>query len=466
MEKVKQLDSSVSMPLHEYQERAVQFCLEKKQAYLAMDMGLGKTRVSLELIRRTKTKALVVAPLRGVHSTWPQECKKWTSELTCNILHGSEKSFKKEADLYIINPEGMKWLYGELKKIYDKTGKLPFTTLIIDEGSMWKSSDTKRFDVMKALLPVFTDYKLILSGTPSPNSLMDLWSQYYLLDYGESLYENAYRFRAKYFHQVDYNGFKYGLNDGADKQIYERIAPRTFRLDAKDYLDMPDIIHNSISVEMPATCRVAYSKLESEFFMEFEEGRVDAFNSASLSSKLRQFIQGGLYYAPEEGQERMYQPIHRVKLDALRDLMDEHVGEPILCAIQFRFELDMLRQAFPDAPVIVGGCSATESARAIDSWNCGDIPLLICHPASLSHSVNLQTGGHIVLWYGLPWSLEHYQQLNARLYRQGQQHAVIIHHLVMEDTIDEAIMKALAAKDKTQSSLLNYLREYHHEQVD
>jgi SNF2 family DNA or RNA helicase len=312
------------------------------------------------------------------------------------------------------------------------------------------------------MLPVF-DHKIILSGTPSPNSLMNLWSQYYLLDHGEALYESYYRFRNKFFHQLDHNGFKWGLNPGADKEIYERIAPRTFRLDAADYLEMPDLIRNSVICELPKATLSQYKKLEDEFFMEFDEGRVEAFNAASLSSKLRQFIQGGLYHEDTPGTDRMYQPIHMVKLDALRDLMDAHTDEPILCAIQFKFELQILRKAFPEAPAIVGGTHANESTRYIEQWNKGEIPLLICHPASLSHSVNLQTGGHIVLWYGLPWSLEHYQQLNARLYRQGQQHAVVIHHLVMQDTVDEAIMKALDTKDKGQRALLNYLREYKHE---
>lgn len=454
------------LPLHDYQCRAIEFCEAHRQAYLAVDMGLGKTRVSLELMRRNKRKALVIAPLRGVLSTWPQECKKWTPELTCVTLHGTEKTTKlrQDADLYIINPEGMKWLYKELQKIYAKSKTLPFTELIVDEGSMWKSSSTKRFDILKTLLPIFKDFKIILSGTPAPNSLMDLWSQYYLLDFGQALCENFYRFRSKFFHPVDYQGFQFGLNDGAERQIYERIAPRTFRLDAKDYLDMPDIIYNAITVEMPDSIKKRYKQLEDQFFIEFDEGRIDAFNAASLSTKLRQFIQGGLYYLDTPGEDRLYQPIHKVKLQALQDLVLEHTNEPILCAIQFRFELDMLLKAFPDTPAIVGGCDAKVSAKYIDLWNRGDLPLLICHPASLSHSVNLQTGGHIVLWYGLSWSLEKYQQLNARLYRQGQQHAVIIHHLVMQDTIDEVVMQALERKDKTQASLLNYLKEYHNGQ--
>lgn len=451
-------------PRHEYQNRAMQFCAEKRRAYLAIDMGLGKTRITLDLLAACQKKALVIAPLRGVYSTWPEECEKWTPHLTYQILHGpaKESALNKEADLYFMNPEGIKWLYKALVQYYKIHKSVPFTELIIDEGSMWKSASTKRFETLKYMLPIFQDLRIVLSGTPAPNSLMDLWSQYYILDEGKSLFDSYYRFRATYFYQIDHNGYYWGLNQGSRETIHKSIAPRTFRLDAKDYLDMPDYIPRIINLELKKKTLLQYKKLEKDFFLEMEGTNLEAFNAAALSNKLRQFIQGGMYTdAPgETSGRRPWMPIHDLKIEALKEVLES--GQSILCAIQFKFELEMIRKAFPKMtiPVIAGGAKPKDVARYIREWNSGETHLLLCHPASLSHSVNIQTGGHIIVWFGLPWSLEQYQQLTGRLYRQGQKHAVVAHHFLIKNTVDEAVYKALTRKDDTQKRLLDYLNEY------
>lgn len=419
-----------------------------------VDLGLGKTLITLMAKNNIKEPLLVVAPLRPLYSTWPAEVAKWFPEMKVSMLHGKDKDYNliQPADIYLINPEGFQWLERKAQKL-----KLPFKHIAIDEGTVWKSSTTARFKIMRRLLSSF-HHRFILSGTPNPQSLMDLWSQYYLLDGGKRLGRNIGMYRAKYFNLFLVNNQfpEYTPKVGALESIMEAVADITYRLDADDHLVMPDLVSNKIPLELTPVLKKQYKEFEKDFILEYGDIEVEAFNTAALSSKLRQFVQGGIYVG--QGKDRTWEQLHTIRVEALKSLIEE-TGQPILCAIQFKFELEMLRTAFGNVPYIGGGVSAKEGDRIIGQWNDGKLPLLICHPKALSHGANLQSGGSIVLWYGLTWSLEQYLQLNARLYRQGQLKTVVIHHFVMSGTIDERVADALVKKENVQQAVLDYMRE-------
>lgn len=455
------------MKLHKYQEDALAFSLQHSNCYLALDMGLGKTAIALYWAERKPRASLVIAPLRTIYSSWPEEIAKWTPNQTYTVLHGKDKNERlgDNVDLYLLNYDGLPWFYDALKRYYKVTGKIPFRSVVLDEGSMVKSSSTKRFKILKQLRDIFHHGRLILSGTPAPNSLLDLWSQYYFLDKGVRLSAFITHYRREHFYQVDRMGFIWNLRKGQDKIIYKKIEDITYRLDAADHLDLPERIDNIIKVKMPAKAMKVYKHLEDEFFLDIEGDSgtttVLAPSAVALSMKLRQIVQGAVY-TDQPGTitgPRQYEIFHKEKLKALEEIVEASAGQGILCAIQFKFELAMIKKKFPKAPVIAGGTSAQEAGSLIKKWNKGEIPLLLCHPASLSHGVNLQTGSHIIIWYGLTWSLEQYLQFNARLHRQGQRNTVVVHHLVMQDTIDMQVMKALKNKFKGQNELLQYLKE-------
>ena len=451
------------MKPHEYQIRGKEFWLANPCAYFAVDMGLGKTLMTLLALKEIAKPALIIAPVRTIHTTWPEEIVKWGFDFEFEIIHGKDKAaaLKRKADVYITNFETIPFIYDQLVSLVEQKKPLPFEVCVIDEGSMIKSSATQRFKYLKALRNVFPKYRLILSGTPAPNTLMDLWSQYYWLTDGKALGQRVTHFRNKFFTHIK-QAFQWNLNDGADKKIYKAITPYTFRLDAKDYLDLPDLIQNEIKLKLPKKLESQYKELEANFFLELNGVEHEAFNRASLSMKLRQFLQGGLYYAKDEC-DRNGKPlrgttfIHDLKLKALQELVNETPG-PVLTTIQFKFELDIIRRSYPNVAVIAGGTSAKVAAAYIREWNKGNIPLLVCHPASISHGVNLQTGGCTICWYGMTWSLEQYLQFNARLHRQGQKKAVTVHHLLFEGTVDEKVYKAIAKKNMNQRKLLDYLR--------
>ena len=443
------------MKPHKYQQHAVQFALDSGVCFWMVDMGLGKTLMTLLAQNHIDEPMLVIAPLRPLYSTWPDEIKKWFPGKTFVILHGKDKdyNYSQNADFYLMNPHGIKWLDGKMSKL-----KPRFKHLVVDESSQWKSHSTKRFKLLKRHLYRFK-HRFLLSGTPSPQGLMDLWSQYYILDGGKRLGKSITKFRAKYFdlYLVNNQFPQYTPKPGALEKVMGEVRDITFRLDACDHIELPDIVYNNINLTLNRSLMDQYRQLEKDFLLEIGQIEVEAFNSASLSSKLRQFIQGGLYDG--EGKDRTWHQVHTLRVDALEALIEE-TSQPILCAIQFRFELEMLRARFGNSvPYIGGGVSALAGAKTIESWNKGDVPLLVCHPAALSHGANLQAGGHILLWYGLPWSLEQYQQLIARLHRQGQLNTVVINHLLMHETIDVRIAKALKNKERVQTAILEYTKE-------
>jgi len=464
--------------MHGYQLRATQFSIERPASYLAIDMGLGKTWIGLEWIKTKKNPVLVLGPLRAINTTWPMECEKWTPEQTYRVWHGTDKVLRPRAKIYTMNFAGLPWLYAELFKLYKAKKPMPFSSIIIDEASLVKSHRTKRFKMMMEIKNLCTEGLLMLSGTPSPNSLLDLWAQYYILDGGKRLGSSFNKFRSDYFETYD---TRTGAGRVAknfleaekmrwrpkskeiEEIIFNKVADITYRLEAADYLDLPEKIDNVIEVTLPVKALTQIEEMRKKSVLTIGPKTITSDFAGSLVMKFRQMAQGAIYHNQEFDEHgnklpRTYDILHDSKLKVLKELVEEANGQGILCAIQFKFELEILRQVFPTAPAIVGGSNPNEFRSIVTSWNRGEIPLLICHPASLSHSVNLQAGSHLLVWYALPWSLEQYLQLNARLHRQGQQHAVIIHHLVAMGTIDQRVLQALRTKEFNQNIFLDYLK--------
>lgn len=432
--------------LHEYQKEAVQFCRDRKRVFLALDVGLGKTAIALRALDRKRIKTLVVAPLKVVYNTWPAEIAKWRPDLSYTILHGPKKNINinKNRDIYIINYDGLKWLYNRM--IHHRPKPM---NLICDEIGFLKSQRSVRFKALKAMLPIFKYYRFGLSATPADNGLHELWSQYYILNEGETLGKRIGMFRSQYF-TYDPRRFKYYLLRGAREEIYKRIKPRTYRLEGKDYLKLPSLKYNKIKLRLPSKLQEQYDELENEFFLQ----DVEAFNAAQLGNKLRQFLQGGLYRG-----DGTYLDIHDLKIEMLDTIIEGANRQPVLAAIQYRFEYEKLCRFYgKELPVIYGGIPTKRSTYLINEWNAGRVPLLIVHPASVSHGLNLQAGGHILVWLGLPWSLAHWHQLNGRLYRQGQRKGVVINSVVFQHTIDETVWNVLRQKNATMEDLLTALK--------
>lgn len=448
------------LALHQYQDDGVDFFEKVKTPFLALDMGLGKTAIVLTFLRRMGLKAIVLGPLGALINTWPDEIDKWTPELTYDLLHGPTKDLtlaKSTADVLLLNYHGIKWFFSAVQK---KDIWWEPRVLILDESSMVKSPSTQRFKMLKKMEPLWSEYKACLSATPSPNGLHDLWTQYFLLDRGKRLGDVFYKFRNNYFNYSGPPLFKTYPRKGSLERISKAVKPITYRLAAEDYLKMPEYIHNEIKLTLTPKLRERYKYLEENFFLEFSESEATAFSAAALSMKLRQFLQGAVYVdTPYPVATKPHEVIHQMKIEALKELLETSAGRPILCPIQFKFEREMINKALKkDVPCIAGGVKPATSRRLITAWNKGELPLLLCHPASIGHGTNLQGGGHIVLWYGLTWNLDHYVQLNGRVYRQGQKHAVIINHFIVKDTLDERVIKVLKTKGATQEQLLKALK--------
>lgn len=437
---------------HDYQVYSTDFILKHKTAGLFLEPGLGKTVITLTAIWSLlydyfeATKVLVIAPLRVAGDTWSRECEKWLhlKKLTISKVLGSEKERKtalyKKADIYVINRENVAWLV--------KTKEWDFDTVVIDELSSFKSPSAKRF---RALKKVRHKIKRIigLTGTPAPNGLLDIWSQIYLLDGGERLGRTFTGYRSRYFHPQKYiNGgipADYAVNEGGEEKIYEKISDICISMKALDYLKMPECILNKVEVNLSEKEMRLYRKLERDLLLPFEDSDVDAANAAVLANKLLQMADGAVY---DEFNDVKY--IHDRKLDALEDLIESANGKPVLVYYAFKHDRDRIRARF-DAGEI-------NTSEDIEKWNEGKTRTALCHPASAGHGLNLQYGGCTIIWFGLTWSLELYQQANARLWRQGQNHTVVIHHILTKDTIDERVMKALENKDTSQAALIDAVK--------
>lgn len=437
---------------HNYQRFAAEFILEHPVCCLMLDMGLGKTVVTLSALWDLALdyfdigKVLVIAPKRVATDTWPRELLKWEhlTGLTASLVMGNreqrEKALNCPAFLYVINRENVCWLV--------ENHRWDFDTVVIDELSSFKSNRTERFKAMKKVRPLV--HRVIgLTGTPAPNSLLDLWPEMYLLDMGQRLGRFITGYRERFFTPDKRNReivYSYKPREGAEDAIYSLISDICISMRAVDYLDMPERIDNRIEVEMSAKEKKIYDDFCRDMVVQIGDEELDAVNAGVLSGKLLQMANGAVY-----GDDRRVLPIHSRKLNALEDLVEAANGKPLLVAYWYKHDLARIRERFPEARCI-------DTSRDISDWNAGKVPLALIHPASAGHGLNLQEGGCTIVWYGLTWSLELYQQLNARLWRQGQKHTVVIHHIITKGTHDEDVMKALENKDMRQSNLIAAVR--------
>jgi len=442
---------------HDYQRAICDFALSQDSAGIFADPGLGKTAATLDYLDRLWwregyiTRALVIAPLRVCYSVWPNEIKKWDNfrHLKCVLLHGPNKETRaaSEADLYLLNCENIFWLL-ENPELLSR-----FDTLIIDESSKFKNPSSKRFKAIKKH-GKFTRV-IELTGTPSPKSVLDLYSQIYLLDGGEALGKNITRFKARFGTPASHRGFhEWVPHPWAANTIKKLIEPLVIRLDVGDYLDLPDLIEHEVLVDLPPVARKTYQELERDLFAEIEGVGLLLPSKAVAYGKCRQVANGAVYV---EGDSKA---LHSAKLDAVRDLVDELQGKPVLIAYHYRQDLDVLLKEYPSAEVIGSGVSAKKSDEIAAKWNRGEVPILLGHPQSMAHGLNLQGGGHDLIWYGLTDNLEDYLQMVRRIYRQGVEGNVRVHHVLAADTVDEAIRDRMKSKDNSQRALLNALRSY------
>ena len=410
-----------------------------------LDMGLGKTVITLSALwdllldEFAVGRVLIIAPKRVAATTWPQEIGKWEhlKGITYAVVMGSEKerraALMKPALVYIVNRENVAWLV--------ENGYFHFDMVIVDELSSFKSYQSKRF---KALRKVRGQVKRIVGLTGTPGNLMDLWAEIGLIDKGERLGRFITRYREAFFVPDKRNQmviFSYRPKEGAEEEIYDRISDICVSMKAKDYLQMPDLVVSDVEVKMSESERMKYEQLKSDLVLPMDDGDIDAASAVGLSNKLLQMANGACY--DENGKVRI---IHDRKLDALEDLIEAANGKPVLIAYWFKHDRDRLIERF--------GAEAIDKAEDIEKWNRGEIPVAIIHPASAGHGLNLQSGGNHLVWFGLTWSLELYQQCCARLYRQGQKQVVTIQHIVTKGTIDEDVLKALQKKDCTQEAIM------------
>lgn len=438
---------------HAYQERTIQEILDKPKVGLFLDMGLGKTVCTLTAIddlmfnRFDVSKVLVIAPKRVAEDTWMREVEKWDhlNHLILSKVLGTQKqrleALESKADIYVINRENVVWLVEHYKKEW------PFDTVVVDELSSFKSNKSQRFKALRKVTPLI-NRMIGLTGTPTPNGYLDLWPQIYLLDRGERLEKTITRYRERYFTPGRRNGytvFDWNLKEGAEESIQKKIADICISMDAKDYLDLPERINNTVYITMQPKAKALYQALEKDLILEVEGEEITALTAATLTNKLLQMSNGAVYNSEQEVIH-----IHDGKIEALQDIIEFH-DEPILVFYNYKHDLIRLQEYFNNTRTL-------DTPKDIEDWNSGKIKLLLAHPASVGHGLNIQAGGHIIVWFGLTWSLELYQQANARLDRQGQTKNVIVHHLITRDTVDEKVMNALENKDMDQSSLLEALK--------
>jgi SNF2 family DNA or RNA helicase len=456
---------------HSYQVDSIEFLHNNPCAALFADPGLGKTSTVLSLIDQLylyeNTKTLIIAPLRVIYSVWPEEIEKWNQfkYLEYTILHGKdkEKNLKKDLDIYLINVENAIWLLNEI-------GLDDFDILVIDESSKFKSHKSKRF---KALKPILEHFKrrIILTGTPMPNTLLDLWSQIYIVDKGEALGAKITHYKERFFNHNMYRGFhEWKIKQGAEEKIQELIKPLVMRIEAADYLDLPDIIYNTVKVTLPNAARKIYKQIETYLFMELDGEELTLPSASSAYNACHQIANGSIY-RPTQLLERLVPAakrkvvqLHSEKIKALEEILGELQGKSVLIAYHYKHDLKTLQKFFGEkVPNIGGGVSSKEGKKLIDKWNKGKLPVLLGHPQSISHGLNLQSGGSDIIWFSLTDDLEAYLQFIRRIYRQGQTNQVRVHHIIAEDTVDLAIMARLESKEKSQTALLKALKGYRDE---
>lgn len=435
---------------HDYQKYAIDFIETHPQAAVLLECGLGKTSITLTALsnlmfdRFEIKKVLIIAPIRVCKNSWAAEIDKWEhlKNLSYSLVLGSREqrlaALRQKADLYIINRENVQWLIENSGMLFD------FDMIVVDEISSFKNDQSKRFKALRKVRP-FVKRIVGLTGTPCSNGLMDLWAQFRLLDKGERLGRRIGQYRDAYF-TPDWNGFTYTPRKGAEKEIYAKIADISISMKTTDHLEMPELVMTADIVSLDESAAAVYKNMEQEMCVDFTKDSITAANAGVLCGKLTQ-LAGGAVYA--DGGSLM--KIHSHKLDALEDLIEAQNGKPVLIAYWYQHERDRIMERFE--------CREIRTDVDIADWNAGIIPIALIQPSSAGHGLNLQDGGSTIIWYTMPWSLELYQQTNARLWRQGQNaDTVVIHHLVAEGTIDEDIMKVLENKDKTQAAMMRAVK--------
>lgn len=444
---------------HKYQTYATNFIESKSISAILLDMGLGKTVITLTAINNLLFdsfevhKVLVIAPLRVGRDTWSQEIKKWShlNNLICSIAIGDEqeriRALKAKADVYIINRENVQWLV-------DKSGvAFDFDMVVIDELSSFKNGRSKRFQSLLKVRP-YVNRIVGLTGTPAGNGLMDLWAEFRLLDFGKRLGRFITRYRDTYFVPDKRNGmviFSYRPLPGAEEAIYDQISDITISMKATDHLKMPELISCEYKVYLSQEETDVYESLKQNLVLEMPNEQITASNAASLSIKLSQLANGAIY--DDDGKVSY---IHERKLDALEDIIESANGSSILVAYWFKHDLTRIKERLTSLGV---NYSCLDSAKSINDWNDKKLEVGLIHPASAGHGLNLQSGGSTIVWYGLTWSLEFYQQTIARLWRQGQtSRTVVVQHIVTDKTIDEQILKALTMKEHIQTALIDAVK--------
>ncbi len=444
---------------HDYQRYATEYIESHPVCAVLLDMGLGKTSITLTALNNLLfdsfeiRKVLVIAPLRVARDTWPAEIEKWDhlSNLIVSVAVGNEAERKAAllapADIYVINRENVQWLVEESKLPFD------YDAIVIDELSSFKNYQAKRFRALMKVRPKVS--RIIgLTGTPSSNGLMDLWAEFRVLDMGQRLGRFITAYRNNYFQPDKRNGqviFSYKPLPGAEQAIYKQIGDITISMKSTDYLPMPELVSSEYTVHLSAKEAGRYEKLKQELVLQLPDGDITAANAASLSNKLCQMANGAIY---DDNGEVI--TVHDQKLDALEDIIEAAGGKPVLVAYWYKHDLKRIEERLHKLHVPF---SRLDTSDSIKRWNTGQLPVGLIHPASAGHGLNLQSGGSCLVWFGLTWSLELYQQTNARLWRQGQTaKTVVVQHIVTKGTIDERILKALRAKDKSQSALIDAVK--------
>lgn len=471
-----------------YQKKAVKFLTEQGGCALFLDPGLGKTSITLEAInillkKKRINKVLIIAPLRVCHLVWPAEQTKWTqfNKLKMVVLHGKDKEerLKEDADIYVINPEGLDWLLG-VEKVRSTTftnkkrtkvsvdlrrfKKHGFDAIVFDELSRFKHINTVRFKAIKQVLGLFR-YKWGLTGSPASNGLIDLFGQCYVLDQGATLGEYITQYRHKYF-IPSHSGYGWNIRKGAEEEIYERISPLALRMAAKDYLDMPQLIENNIMVDLPVKVMKIYRQLEDELIACLENKVVTAATTGVASGKCRQIANGGIILNKEvealvklPSSKREWVNLHTEKVDALSDLIEELQGEPLLVAYEFHHDFDRIKQKFGDVEYIGDGVNMTKTQDIEKRWNLGQIPVLFAHPVSAGHGLNLQQFGRHVCWHSMTYDYEIYDQFIRRVLRQGNKHKkVFVHHILARHTVDMDMLYSLRSKAGGQNAFFDALK--------
>lgn len=439
--------------LHDYQFTAKQHIIDNTHSGLFLDMGLGKTVSTLTAVKYLMDngevkRTLIIAPKRVAENVWIDEVKEWEhlTHLKVQVITGTEKkritALKTKADIYCISRDNVQWLTALFGG-----GMLPFDMLIIDESSSFKNPSSNRF---KALKKVMSSIKrvVLLTGTPAPNSLRDLWAQIYLLDEGQRLGKNMKTYTDRYFRTIRMGMFnKYNLAKGSEEAIYNQIKDLCISMKKDDYLDLKKPFFNYIKLKMDTKTKKAYEEFEREQILQmYNTPQIEVATAAALSNKLLQFANGAVY-----DENKQFHTVHNLKLDALQEVVDEANGKPVLVAYTFKSDMARILERFPNAVVLKTG-------QHIEDWNAGKIDMLIMHPASGGHGLNIQKGGHIIVWFGQTWSLELYEQFNARLDRQGQKFTVIINHLMIEGTLDYDVIDGLMKKANGQNALMQAVK--------